>query len=76
MVPTACELNVRLLGERVTADEAPVPSRLTVCGLPVALSVIETFAVTVELIVGENVTLMVQLPPPGSVLGQLFVSPN
>ena len=75
VVSTVCVLNVRLLGLTVTAGEAPVPSRLTVCGLPAALSVINKLAVSVELSVGEKVTLIVQLAPPESVPGQLFVSP-
>jgi hypothetical protein len=75
VVPTVCELNVRVPGVRATAGEDPVPRRLTVCGLPAALSLIDTLAVTVVVSVGENVTLIVQLAPLVSVAGQLFVSP-
>ena len=39
VVPTFCAANVRLAGESGTAGAVPVPVRLTVCGLPAALSV-------------------------------------
>ena len=41
----------------------PVPVRLTVCGLPVALSVRATAAVRVPLAVGLKVALIVHLAP-------------
>src|SRR5580658_696987 len=54
--------------------ETPVPSSPTVCGLPEALSVIVRFAASVPDVVGENVTLIVQLFPEVRTLGQLLVS--
>jgi len=41
----------------------PVPLRVTVCGLPVALSATESVAVRAPLVVGVNVTVMEQVPP-------------
>ena len=41
----------------------PVPVRLTVCGLPAALSEMLTEAVRLPSAAGVNVTLIVQLPP-------------
>src|SRR5215467_13687360 len=68
--------NDRLGGVRVTAGSAPalpVPVRLAVCGLPVALSVTVTVAVRVPVLVGENVTAILQLNPGTSGLTQLLV---
>ena len=52
---------------------APVPERLTVCGLPVALSVRVTAAVRVPAAVGLKVTLIVQLAPAATLAPQLLV---
>lgn len=49
------------LGEVRVKAAAPVPVSATVCGLPVALSVIDRLAVRVPLAVGLNVTLTTQL---------------
>src|SRR5437764_5960869 len=69
--------NARAMSERLAAGEpvepAPVPDRLTVCGLPVALSFTLSAALLVPLAVGENVTLMVQLAPRATELPQLVV---
>src|SRR5436309_1174782 len=54
--------NARELGERVTAEVVPVPFRLTVCGLPAALSVTLTAALLAPVVVGVNVTVRVQVP--------------
>ena len=51
------------MGEKLTVDEPPVPVRLAVRGLPVALSVMVTVALRVPAAVGLKVTLIVQLPP-------------
>jgi len=64
---------VRLVGERLTAATVPVPDRLTVWGLPLALSVMLTEAVRLPLAVGVKVTLMVQLPPAATELPQVLV---
>ena len=60
----------RLVGERLTRAAVPVPERLTVCGLPLALSVMLTEAVRLPLAEGVNVTLIVQLAPAASELPQ------
>lgn len=72
--PTSCVVNVRLLGVRVTPPAlVPLPVRLTVCGLLLALSAMLTVPVRVPVVVGMNVTLIVQLPLGGTVPGQLLV---
>ena len=60
-------------GVRLTADAVPVPERLAVCGLPLALSVTASVAVRVPLAVGVKVTLMVQLELAASEVPQLLV---
>ena len=52
----------RLVGERLTAGAEPVPERLTVCGLPAALSEMLTEAVRVPVAPGVKVTLIVHVP--------------
>jgi len=51
----------------------PVPARLTVCGLPVALSVMVIVPGRLPVAVGVNVTLMVQLAPAATELPQVLV---
>ena len=51
----------RLAGERPTSGAVPVPVRLTVCGLFVALSVKVKLAVRLPAVVGVNVKLTVQV---------------
>ena len=66
-MPTAWLAKVRLVGEMLTAGAVPVPERLTLWGLPVALSEMLSEAVRLPLAEGVKVTLMVQLallPPP------------
>ena len=62
-----------LVGVRLTTGAVPVPVRLTVCGLPMALSAIVTEAVRVPAVVGVNVTLIVQLPPAATELPHVLV---
>ena len=52
---------VKLVGEREAVGTAPVPVKLTDCGLFVALSVKVNVAVRLPAVVGVNVTLTVQL---------------
>src|SRR5579872_1828570 len=67
----------RLEGERLTLPvPVPVPERLTVCGLPVALSVTLTAAVRVPAAVGVKVTLMVQWAPAATLVPQLLDWPK
>ena len=56
------------------APTVPVPVRLTVCGLPAALSKMLTDAVRVPAAVGAKVMLIVQLPPTATELPQVVVS--
>jgi len=67
--PTVPKL--RLAG--LNSTTVPVPVRLTVCGLPAALSAIDTAPVRVPLCVGLKVTLMVQLASAARLEPQVFV---
>src|SRR5437899_310696 len=66
-------LNVTLLGDRLTPGAAPVPVRLTDCGLPAALSVMVIAPVRVPVAVGVKVTLMAQLAPAATDVPQVLV---
>lgn len=61
----------RLAGLSVTAGAGatPVPLNATLCGLPAALSLIETLALSLLLVLGLKVTLIVHFAPAASVLG-------
>ena len=72
-MPTTWLANVRLVGEMLTAGAVPVPLRLTLWGLPVALSARVMAAVRVPLAVGVKVTLIVQLTPAATLEPQLLV---
>ncbi len=73
VVPTVRLLNVTFAGDSVTAC-TPVPLRLTVCGLLLALSVMVTAPVAAPVVVGENVTEIVHFLPAFSALPHVFVS--
>ena len=73
VVPTDWLPKVRLVAVRLTTGAVPVPVRLTVCGLPLALSVMLTEAVRVPGAVGVNLTLIVQLPPAATELPHVLV---
>jgi hypothetical protein len=74
VVPTFCGPKVRLAGERLTTGTAtPVPAKLTVCGLPLALSVMVSVALRAPDAVGVNVTWIVQPDPAATLLLQAFV---
>src|SRR3984893_8248449 len=78
VVLSAWLAKANLAEERLTtgATAKPVPVRLICCGLPMALSLIVTVPVLVPAVVGEDMMLIVQLPPAATVdglLGQLFV---
>ena len=70
-MPTATPENVRLVGE----TEAPVavPDKLTVWGLPLALSVMVNVPLTVPGAVGVKVTLMAHDPPALMPVPQVLV---
>ena len=75
LLPTFCELNVKLLGVTVNCGvlEAPVPVSDTFCGLLEAESVSVSVPVRVPAPVGVKVTLMVQLTPAARLLPQLLL---
>ena len=61
------------MAERLTEEPVPVPVRVMVCGLPLALSVMLTEAVRVPAAAGVNVTLIVQLLFAATELPQVLV---
>jgi len=65
--------NVRPVGEAVTGKE-PVPVRLTVCGLFVALSLNVSVPAREPVVAGVNVTLIVQAAPAAIVAPQVLVA--
>jgi hypothetical protein len=73
VVPTVCDVNVRLDGVGATITENPVPVRLTDCGEFDAWSVIMIDPVRVPVAVGVKVTLNVQLAPAPSELPQVLL---
>lgn len=73
VVLTAWLPRLKPVGESVTAGElgaVPTPVKLTVCGLPLALSVMVIEPVCVPVEVGVKVTFMVQLALIPRELGQ------
>ena len=76
VVPTTWVPKERLVGESVGAAIAPFPARLTLCGLPAALSIMVSTPLAVPLACGVKVTLIEQLAPPASEAGQLLVCPK
>jgi hypothetical protein len=70
--PISVAGKVRLDGDR-DATAGVVPTSVTDCGLPPALSVMETAPLALPLLCGVKVTLIVQLVPPASDAGQLLV---
>ena len=62
VVPRFWLPNVRLVGETPATGAAPVPVKLTVCGLSEALSVKFSEALRLPIADGVNVTLTVQAP--------------
>jgi len=79
VVPTCWGGNARLPAERLTSGvpgATPVPERAIVWGLSEASSVIVMLPATRPGTVGRNPALIVQNPPTGKALGQLFVWEN
>jgi hypothetical protein len=64
---------VKLVGERPAIGVVPVPVKLTVCGLFVALSEMVKVAVRLPLAVGVNVTLTVHEPFAATELPHVLV---
>jgi len=67
-------LKVRLEADKLASGAVPVPVRLTVCGLFVALSEKVNVAVRLPPVAGANVTLTVQLAFTPSELPHVVVS--
>jgi hypothetical protein len=70
-VPAVWLAKVRVAGVKLTTVQ--MPDSVMVCGLPPALSAIETKPVIVPLAAGANETEMVQLAPAARLEGQLLV---
>lgn len=60
VVPTNWLAKLKPVGERLIPGDVAVPVRATVCGLPAALSVIESVPFTVPAVVGAKLTLIAQ----------------
>ena len=63
----------RVVGAKLAAGAIPVPERVTVCGLPVALSVTVMVPGWLPTAVGVKVTLMEQLAAAAREAGQVLV---
>lgn len=76
-VPPKLRLDPPSLGkavaESITAGATPTPVKLTLCGLPAALSAIARTFDRVPSCVGVNVTLIVQLAPAAREVLQVCV---
>jgi hypothetical protein len=59
--------------DKLTVAAVPVPERLTVWGLPLALSAMLSVAARAPLAEGVKVTLIVQLAPAATELPQVLV---
>lgn len=68
-------LKVRLLGATTATGATPLPVRVTVCGLPLALSVMVSVPGREPVAVGVKVILKVQFAPAASAEPQSFVWP-
>jgi len=76
-VPTIiCDAKVRLVVGREAVGTAPVPLKLTVCGLLLALSVMVRVALREPTAAGVKVTVIVQFPPETTLAPQVFVWPK
>jgi hypothetical protein len=69
----SCPANTKLVGDKLTPAATPVPDRVTVCGLPVALSVTVIVPGWLPVAVGVKVTLMEQLVPAATEAPQVLV---
>ena len=72
-MPTAWLEKVRLAGEMLAPGVAPVPVRLTFCGLPAAVSYTYSVPLRVPVVVGVKITLIVQEELAARLLPQLLV---
>jgi hypothetical protein len=72
--PTNTPLKLILAGDSVAIGATPVPLIGTLCGLPLALSVIFTVDDRLPVLVGVKITLIVQAALADKDDGQVFVS--
>ncbi len=63
LLPTSWLGKLKLLGERLAAAAAPVPERLTIWGLPLALSATASEAVAAPAVAGVNMIEIVHWVP-------------
>src|ERR1700704_6414186 len=75
LVPSAIEPKLKVMGNIVTGT-TPMPARLTICGLLLALSVIVTAAALAPTDVGTNVTVTLHIAPAAKVAPQDCVLRN
>jgi len=68
-------LKLTLVVLRLTLGAVPVPLKLTVCGLPLALSVSVRLPERLPVAVGVNITLITQLPPAATIVLVLQLVP-
>src|SRR5438128_5108384 len=73
VAPVSCAANGSVAVERLTTGPVAVPASATVCGLPLALSVMVRVPVRAPSAVGLNVTVIVQLAPADTLAPQSFV---
>src|SRR5258705_114725 len=64
---------VKLVLDKLTEGAVPVPERVTVCGLLLALSVTVIVPGWMPVVVGVNVTLMVQFAPAATDAPQVLL---
>lgn len=62
--------NARLAGVSVMLGSVPLPESEMLCGLPLALSLMEMVAERAPAAAGTNVALMAHWPPAAKVLGE------
>ena len=75
VVPTGSDGKVGA-ADKLTAAPAPVPLKLRVCGLPVALSVSDRIPVAVPTAVGVNVSATAQVPAAATEVAVAQVVPE
>ena len=63
---------LKLVGAKLMPCATPVPDKVTVCGLLLALSVTVIVPGSLPATVGVNVTLMVQFPPAATEVPQVL----
>ena len=73
VVPTNWLANVRFAGDSPAAAAIPLPLRVTVWGLPLALSVTDRIPLRVPVAAGVKLTLILQLAPAAKLPPQLLV---